>query len=466
MSMKLLVSVYLQVALVGGLWGSVSQELDPDVLIDKYNLCNKKFQAIYYDLETTLQVGSLKYIYSFRHCSNNEKMQWIGDLKCYNEDGTVNQNVGSLMVSISDEKWGVHLQHYKPALRSKNPPRAVMLRGSREKSLQDFSELTSHGAPLKGKLDGSNNQSVYDLLKGALNLRLHDRVTRMIGYDTYLIEADTKYGIVKAWISPDLEYSCLKWEIIKGQNQFYRDGTTTNDRFTKWTAVFDAEKVEQIDGQYVITQARFNHKIDNDDIVLGNHTYHYNLKDIDLNPDYEALGAFEIQLPEGTVVTHEEVPGIEFRWANGKIVPDVDDYLYRNLTGKPLASLESFVKGLEPNYNKEKMVLVCFWDMNQRPSRNCIEQLNKMAQELKDQDIVIIAIQASKVGQAKLDEWANENDTPFPVGMVQADEERIRLAWGVRLLPWLILTDHKHIVWAEGFNINALAGKIKALREK
>ena len=226
------------------------------------------------------------------------------------------------------------------------------------------------------------------------------------------------------------------------------------------------EKVEQIDGQYVITQARFNHKIDNDDIVLGNHTYHYNLKDIDLNPDYEALGAFEIQLPEGTVVTHEEVPGIEFRWANGKIVPDVDDYLYRNLTGKPLASLESFVKGLEPNYNKEKMVLVCFWDMNQRPSRNCIEQLNKMAQELKDQDIVIIAIQASKVGQAKLDEWANENDTPFPVGMVQADEERIRLAWGVRLLPWLILTDHKHIVWAEGFNINALAGKIKALREK
>ncbi len=50
--------------------------------------------------------------------------------------------------------------------------------------------------------------------------------------------------------------------------------------------------------------------------------------------------------------------------------------------------------------------------------------------------------------------------------MVQADEEKIRFAWGVRSLPWLILTDKNHIVQAEGFNINELNDKIKALREK
>lgn len=459
--MKLCVSVCLQVVLVGVLWGSVSQELDPEVLIDKYNSCNKKFETIYYDLENTLQVRSKKYVYSLKHCSNHEKMQWIGGLKCYKKDGTIDQQSSSLIVNIFDDKRWIVLHHYNPELKSKNPPRAFIQRSSREKVLQDLNETTSRGAPLKGKLDGSNGQSIYDLLKGAPNLTLHDKVTKIIGYDTYLIEADTKYGVVKAWISPDLDYNCLKWEIIKAQNQFYRDGKLTNDRFTGWTAVYDAEKVEQIDGQYFITKAKFNKIVKNGDIVLSDSTYHYNLKNIDLNPDYEALGAFEIQLPEGTVVTHEEVPGIQFRWTNGKFVPDMDDYLYKNLTGKPLPSLESFMKGLEQDYNKGKMVLVCFWDRNQRPSRNCIMQLAKQAKQLKQKGVAVVIVQASKVDEKKLNEWVKKNNIPFPVGMVQGDEEKIHLAWGVKSLPWLILTDREHQVVTEGITLQVLDDKLK-----
>jgi len=35
-----------------------------------------------------------------------------------------------------------------------------------------------------------------------------------------------------------------------------------------------------------------------------------------------------------------------------------------------------------------------------------------------------------------------------------------RLAWGVKSLPWLILTDKKHVVAAEGFSIIDLDAKI------
>ena len=318
--MKLCVSVWMQVMLAGVLLGSATQELDPEVLLEGYNLCNREFETISYDLENTLQVRSKKYVYSFKHCSNHEKMQWIGGLKCYKKDGTIDQQGSSLIVNIFDDKRFIVLHSYNPELKSKNPPRASIQRSSREKVLQDLNETTSRGAPLKGKLDGSNGQSIYDLLKGAPNLTLHDKVTKIIGHDTYLIEADTKYGVVKAWISPDLDYNCLKWEIIKDQNQFYRDGTTTNDRFTGWTAVYDAEKVEQIDGQYFITKAKFNKIVKNGDIVLADYTYHYNLKNIDLNPDYEAMGAFKIQLPEGTVVTDKDNPGVRYQWIGGKLV--------------------------------------------------------------------------------------------------------------------------------------------------
>ena len=300
------------------------------MLLDKYKSCNKKFETIYYDLETyydlenTLQFGSEKRgkrVYSFKYCSNNEKKQWIGHMTHYKEDGTIDQGRSGLLRDIYGDKRGVHLQFYNPEnKKNKRPPTADLVRSSRDKYLQDYKEHLPYGGSLTGQFFGSNDQSIYDLLKGASNLKLHNKVTKITGYNTYLVEADTKYGIVKAWISPDLDYNCLKWEIIKEPNQFYRDGKFTNDWFTEWTAVYDAEKVEQIDGQYFITQARSNYRVNNGDIVLANRTYHFNLKNFDLNPDYEALGAFEIQLPEGTVVTDKDFPGVRYQWIGGQLV--------------------------------------------------------------------------------------------------------------------------------------------------
>jgi len=45
--------------------------------------------------------------------------------------------------------------------------------------------------------------------------------------------------------------------------------------------------------------------------------------------------------------------------------------------------------------------------------------------------------------------------------MIQADEEKTRIDWSVRSLPWLILTDKEHIVTAEGFSVNELNEQIK-----
>jgi len=115
---------------------------------------------------------------------------------------------------------------------------------------------------------------------------------------------------------------------------------------------------------------------------------------------------------------------------------------------------------------QDKIMLVCFFDTNQRPSRNCILQLSKKAQELNAKDIVVVAIQASKLDKKKLNDWVKDNSIPFSVGLIQADEEKIRFNWGVRSLPWLILTDKEHVVEAEGFNVNELDGKIKAITEK
>jgi hypothetical protein len=73
-----------------------------------------------------------------------------------------------------------------------------------------------------------------------------------------------------------------------------------------------------------------------------------------------------------------------------------------------------------------------------------------------------VAVQAAKVLVVLLYDWAYKNFITFPVGSIEGDEEKARFAWGVKSLPWLILTDNKHIVRAEGFGLTELDGKIEA----
>jgi len=123
---------------------------------------------------------------------------------------------------------------------------------------------------------------------------------------------------------------------------------------------------------------------------------------------------------------------------------------YASLVGKPLPNSE----GLDPSLSRAdvegKMVLLCFFDMQQRPSRNMILELAKRAERLNGRGVVVLGVQASRMNRAELDRWVADNHIALPVRMAQADEQQMRRTWGVRSLPWLILTDHTHIVTAEG----------------
>jgi len=140
--------------------------------------------------------------------------------------------------------------------------------------------------------------------------------------------------------------------------------------------------------------------------------------------------------------------------------------LATSLLKQPLPGFEGIDIEFTAEQAKGKRILVCLWDMDQRPSRNCVAQLVKRAKELKRKGVVVIAVHAPNPEKNKLDAWLKENRIPFPVGTGQGDEEETRFNWGVRALPWLILTGKEHIVQAEGFGINELDEKLTTFREK
>jgi len=164
---------------------------------------------------------------------------------------------------------------------------------------------------------------------------------------------------------------------------------------------------------------------------------------------------FSYVFPSGTRVW-DKIQNLKY--IAGPSSPKVSE----SLMGKSLPELDEFGIGLSAADANDKAILICFFDMEQRPSWHCIMELTKRAEELKEKGVIIITVQVSKIDQAKLDEWVKENNIPFPVGMIESDEEKTRFNWGVRSLPWLILTDEQHIVRAEGFSVNELDEKITA----
>jgi len=132
-----------------------------------------------------------------------------------------------------------------------------------------------------------------------------------------------------------------------------------------------------------------------------------------------------------------------------------------SLVGKPLPGLKDLGIVLSPADSNEKIILVCFFDMNQRPSRNLVGELAKREKELAEKNVAVLLVHTSGIDPAKLKEWLDNQNIPFTCGSIENDADDVLFRWGVRAQPWLILTDKKGVVRAEGFSLEQLDEKLK-----
>jgi len=133
----------------------------------------------------------------------------------------------------------------------------------------------------------------------------------------------------------------------------------------------------------------------------------------------------------------------------------------KQLAGSILPDFEGINIDYDIEQAKDKRILLCYFDIEQRPSRSCMLELSKKADELKENNIEVVLIHASKIEKEYLDNWLQENEIKFPVGTIETNTDQIKSDWGVKALPWLIITDKEHVVTDEGFSINDLEENIQ-----
>jgi protocatechuate 3,4-dioxygenase beta subunit len=134
---------------------------------------------------------------------------------------------------------------------------------------------------------------------------------------------------------------------------------------------------------------------------------------------------------------------------------------FASLAGKPLPELSEMGISASDAAAESKAILVYFWDMQQRPSRSMLLQLAKQAEAIEDKSLVVLTVEVSGASRESLDGWMKQFNVPFPAGVLKGRFEEKKMAWGIKAVPWLVLTDKNHNVTAEGFAVGELDSKIE-----
>ncbi len=125
--------------------------------------------------------------------------------------------------------------------------------------------------------------------------------------------------------------------------------------------------------------------------------------------------------------------------------------------GKQIPGFETInLSTVQPEQVKDKPLLVCFWDMDQRPSRQYILDLEKNKETLQNKDFRILIVHAGTKAETEVNKWIQENKISFASGIVEGEPYDTLLKWGARGLPWLVLTDEQHMITKAGFGIDEL----------
>jgi hypothetical protein len=137
--------------------------------------------------------------------------------------------------------------------------------------------------------------------------------------------------------------------------------------------------------------------------------------------------------------------------------------VWRSLVGNELPPCEE-IDLPTPVPEKGSRVLIVFLDIEQRPSRHTLQKLIAGPAISGDNRVEPILIQASPLRTEALTQWRRKLNLRFEIGTIRGDPEAVRKTWGVRSLPWLILTDPNHIVTAQGFPLDELDQKLSESR--
>ena len=177
-------------------------------------------------------------------------------------------------------------------------------------------------------MDGHESSIIDLMLESSKGLDCHGK-DNVNDIPCYIIGARTDYGELKVWISPDYHFSILKWRFVRDISNLNceRRPLSDFDSFRNETQEFIYDSIERIEDHFIVTSGELRTQ---EDIVIdqnptgGTLIFRSQRSDIKINPDFKALEAFKIDLPEGTILVAKGGNYDKYKFVNGNIEPFIN----------------------------------------------------------------------------------------------------------------------------------------------
>jgi len=193
-----------------------------------------------------------------------------------------------------------------------------------------------YGGALDFYFTGDNDMSVLDIIKEAENVEMSQKKEDNDGGPYYVIDAKSKYGRHKIWLDSSKGYHISQAEITKEGNDLmfgtplseYAKDRMGYPNLKKYRFLLYDVQFKRVDGAYVAVSSRLRKEY-----VLNNgktnidSLYHVR-EQVEVNPDFESINAFELSVLDGTQVHYFDDKGkslVHWKWENGAVVKDIDD---------------------------------------------------------------------------------------------------------------------------------------------
>jgi hypothetical protein len=216
--------------------------------------------------------------------------------------------------------------------------------------------ITTDFAVLYGYLQDNGAETLPVILKEST---LSVRKERFQGRDLWVLEGTGKWGQVRLWLDPALEYWPRRIVQHKSEKDWYgREKTIESLRASppfRPRAAYrgihrDIELTDyhNVKGVMVPTKLALTEVesfVNNPDVTYKTRV---TLSGIDLRPDFITRDLFTMSAPirNGTYVQVDDRPGIEFEWQNGEIVKRINTDTVERLEGNVFMPEPGFSRSL------------------------------------------------------------------------------------------------------------------------
>ena len=229
---------------------------------------------------------------------------------------------------IWDGKKYLHRQ--KPIRDTAGPVWAsVSFAPGRKQYSRNLLESPYLGGFLSGVFVGDDNDTI-SILKRSTAVVLRERMEDVNGAPCYVVESTSQYGKRKIWIDPSCGFNIRKTVINKGLGDIHfgepitRDTSSGDRQFAGCQLQLDDVTIKKVDGKFLPVSGVLLYTLFFSDGSKDEQRWESKRTNIQLNPDFEKMGAFIMDgIPNGAFVEHEDFPGIRYIWNGSRAVIDV-----------------------------------------------------------------------------------------------------------------------------------------------